>query len=190
MPLKPIYATYNWTAVPQPSPYNFCPLCATPLAVQQIDHLPRAFCPQCGFVHFRNPAPGVSVFVTDGAQVLLTLRRGTMGGGKWALPSGYIEFHEDYLTAGRREVQEETGLEVQITGIINVESAFLGPDWHFFSVYLLAQPVSGALRAGDDAADVDWFPLAGPLPEMAFTPDVAIITQYAAEKLVWLQVGE
>jgi 8-oxo-dGTP diphosphatase len=46
----------------------------------------------------------------------------------WCLPCGYIEFHEDYLTAARREVKEETGLEVEITALLSVASYFLRPD--------------------------------------------------------------
>lgn len=186
MPLNPIYATYNWQEAPPGSPYKFCPLCATPLALATISHLPRAHCANCGFIHFHNPAPGVAVFVVDSGRVLLGLRRGPLGGGKWALPSGYIEFHEDYLTVGRREVKEETGLDVRVTAVIHVESAFLGPTWHFFTVYLLAHPTGGTLHAGDDAEAVAWFPLTGPLPDMAFTPDITIIEQYASGALALL----
>jgi hypothetical protein len=54
---------------------------------------------------------------------------------------------------------------------------------------MLACVVGGKLAAGDDATAVDWFPLTGPLPEMAFNPDVAIIQQYAAGNLVQFPVN-
>jgi ADP-ribose pyrophosphatase YjhB (NUDIX family) len=72
---------------------------------------------------------------------------------------------------------------VVIEAIINVESGFVSPRYHFLTVYLLAHVAGGELAAGDDATAVDWFPLAGPLPEMAFAPDVAIIRQYTAGTL-------
>src|SRR4030095_3982364 len=75
----------------------------------------RQSCPGCGWVAHRNPAPGVAVLVTNGDQVLLGRRT---AGGRWGLPGGFVEFEEDFLSAGRREVCEETGLEVEITGIV------------------------------------------------------------------------
>lgn len=184
MSLKPIFATYDWKADSGGDAYKFCPLCGTSLGRREVSHRIRPTCVDCGFIHFKNPATGVSVFVVDNGRVLLTKRDSDLGGGKWALPSGYIEYDEDFLTAAIREVKEETGLIVIIDSIINVESAFISPRYHFLTVYMLAHVVGGELAAGDDAAAVDRFLLSGPLPEMAFTPDVAIIRQYLAGDLV------
>ncbi|MEJ2750045.1 MAG: NUDIX hydrolase [Anaerolineae bacterium] len=189
MSLNPVFATYDWRAAPATEVYQYCPYCGQTLTEAVIDHRLRPTCTGCGFVHFKNPAPGISVFVVDGrlpsanGRVLLTKRNSDLGGTNWALPSGYIEYDEDYLTAAMREVKEETGLDVVIEAIINVESGFVSPRYHFLTVYLLAHVVGGELAAGDDATAVDWFPLAGPLPEMAFAPDVAIIRQYTAGTL-------
>jgi 8-oxo-dGTP diphosphatase len=67
-----------------------------------------------------------------------------------ALPCGYMDFHEDFLTAGRREVREETGLEVEITGLLAVASNFLRPDIHTLAIALLAEVRGGVMKAGDD----------------------------------------
>jgi NADH pyrophosphatase NudC (nudix superfamily) len=74
-----------------------------------------------------------------------------------------------------REVKEETGLDIGMVSILNVQSAFLPPEYHFLGVYLLADVLGGKLQAGDDLERVDWFSLSGPLPEMAFPPDVEIM---------------
>jgi 8-oxo-dGTP diphosphatase len=195
MSLKQIWATYDWQQAVIEDEYRFCPLCGSPLAVREVSHRQRPYCPSCGFIHFKNPAPGVSVFVVDGrlpsanGRVLLTKRDSDLGGTNWALPGGYVEYDEDFITAAIREVKEETGLDVAIDSIINVESAFVSPRYHFLTVYLLAHVVGGELKAGDDATAVDWFPLAGPLPDMAFAPDIAIIQQYAAGNLVQFPVN-
>lgn len=189
MGLKQIWATYDWQQAALEDVYRFCPLCRASLVVKEVAGRQRPFCPACGFIHFKNPAPGVSVLVVGErqlaatARVLLTKRDSDLGGTDWALPSGYIEYDEDFMTAAIREVKEETGLDVAIDSIINVESAFVSPRFHFLTVYMLAHVVGGKLQAGDDATAVDWFPLAGPLPKMAFAPDVAIIQQYAAGTL-------
>jgi hypothetical protein len=62
-----------------------------------------------------------------------------------------------------------------MVSILNVQSAFLPPEFHFLGVYLLAEVLGGELHAGDDLEQADWFSLSSPLPEMAFPPDIEII---------------
>jgi RimJ/RimL family protein N-acetyltransferase/8-oxo-dGTP pyrophosphatase MutT (NUDIX family) len=175
MPINPIYATYDWKENRGVEKFKFCPLCGERLAPGQVAHKSRPVCPGCGFIYFRNPAPTVSVLVMRDRQVLLGKRLGEPGQGKWALPSGYIEFEDDFMATAAQEVKEETGLEVEIKSVLHVQSAFLPPDLHFLTVFLLAQVLGGQLQAGDDLGEVGWFSLSGPLPEMAFRPDVELI---------------
>jgi 8-oxo-dGTP diphosphatase len=189
MRLTQIFATYDWRRNSGIEGFKYCPLCATPFVFRETAQKLRPACPDCGFVYFRNPFPTVSVLVLKDDHVLLGRRLAEPGKGKWGLPSGYIEFEDDFLTAAVREVREETGLDVQIRSILNVQSAFLPPDYHFLGVYLLGTLVGGELRAGDDLEAVDWFPLSGPLPEMAFQPDVDIIEAYAQAEIEGLPVN-
>jgi ADP-ribose pyrophosphatase YjhB (NUDIX family) len=126
----------------------------------------------------------VSVVVRDGDRILLGLRSDTsFKGGKWCIPGGYMEFDEDFLTTGRREVLEETGLEVEVTSILSVASNFHTPSMHTMSVALLARPTGGTLRAGDDIQHVAWHPISEPLPEMAFEHHEHIVQRYLATGL-------
>jgi 8-oxo-dGTP diphosphatase len=152
------------------------------LTVKEIDHRPRPACGACGFVQFQNPAPTVSVLVVAGEGILLGRRKSTIGGGRWALPSGYIEYDDDFLTTGIQEVKEETGLDVEIESIVTVLSSFYAPGYHYVSIFLLARVVGGELRACDDLEEATWYPLTGPLPEMAFVEDVSVIETYAATR--------
>lgn len=187
--LHHVYRSYD----PQPHPpdqsFRYCPRCRSELSLQQVETYPRLACPQCGFVHYQNPAPAVSVLIVKGDRVLLGRRAGEPGKGKWATPSGYIEFEDDYLATAGREAKEETGLEVKITAILNVASSFLSPRYHFFGVYLLAEAVGGELAAGDDMLEVAWFSPAGPLPELAFEEDAEILQRYAQGSLARLDVN-
>jgi len=181
--LKPIYAAYDWQARPAGDRYIFCPLCTTRLVIEEICGRSRKVCPQCGFIHFLNPAPAIGLLIVKDGKVLLGERLNQPGVGKWALPSGYIDFEEDYLSAAKREALEETGLQLNLRSIVLVESAFLSPEWHYLTVYLFAEPEAGTLQAGDDLKSVGWFPVTGPLPEMAFEPDVNLILDYASGRL-------
>ena len=158
--------------------YKFCPFCGTELAPKEKGGKQRPACPTCGFVHFRNPTPGVVVLIDHEETVLLGKRKGGFGKGKWGLPQGYIEFGEDFLTAAIREVKEETGLDVEIRSILNVVSNLLSPTLHTLAIVLLAGVVAGEPCAGDDLETLEWVPLAGPLPDMAFEADEWIIERY------------
>lgn len=175
MNLDQVYATYNWRENRGLDKFRYCPRCGTPLRCEQVDQQTRPLCLHCGFIYYRNPFPTVSVLVIQNNKVLLGKRSGEPGKGKWALPSGYIEFEDDFLTAAIREVKEETGLDIELKSILNVQSAFLPPEYHFLGIYLLADVLGGKLQAGDDLEQANWFSLSGPLPEMSFQPDVEII---------------
>lgn len=175
MGIKQVFRGYEGGAEDQDSWFSFCPRCSTRLAARQVGGRPRPACPECGFVQFRNPVPGVVVVIEQDGQVLLGQRAGGFGRGKWGLPQGFVEFDEDFLTAAIREVQEETGLEVKIQAILNVVSNMLSPRLHTLAIVLQARVVHGEPRAGDDMESLAWFPIAGPLPEMAFDADEFII---------------
>jgi 8-oxo-dGTP diphosphatase len=188
-PLRQIYLDYDRKQPPAQETYRYCPRCRAALSIQEFDHRLRSICPQCGFIHYKNPAPAVSVLIVKGSQVLLGKRANEPGKGKWATPSGYIEFEDDYLSTAVREAKEETGLEVQVKAILNVSSAFLSPNYHFLAVYLLAEAAGGELAAGDDLLEVAWFNPAGPLPDLAFEEDGEILEAYAQRSLSRLPVN-
>jgi ADP-ribose pyrophosphatase YjhB (NUDIX family) len=103
--------------------------------------------------------------------VLLGRRGGHPGRGTWALPSGYVEYEDDFLATAVRESKEETGLDVRVRSILNVVSSFVSPRFHFLGIYVAAEVAGGELAAGDDLEEVQWVPLLGPLPELGFPED-------------------
>jgi 8-oxo-dGTP diphosphatase len=115
------------------------------------------------------------MLVVDGDRVLLGKRGGSPGRGTWSLPSGYVDYEEDFLTTAIRETKEETGLDIEVCSILNVVSSFVSPRFHFLGIYVRARVMGGELIAGDDLEAVAWFPVAGPLPEMGFQEDVVVI---------------
>jgi 8-oxo-dGTP diphosphatase len=179
MPLAPFYTAYDWQNQPPHGWFKFCPQCATPLSLQEIDYHLRPICPDCGYIQYRNPYPAIAIYIIDNGHILLGQRTGGTSAGLWATPSGYIEYDEDFLSAAVREGREETGLEIAIQSILHVESAFLAPQSHFLTIYLLARVTGGELACSTEHSALSWFPLSGPLPPMAFPTDAAVITSLA-----------
>jgi ADP-ribose pyrophosphatase YjhB (NUDIX family) len=134
-------------------------------------------------VQYRNPVPGVVVVIIRDGKVLLGCRRGVNKTGKWCLPQGFMEFDEDFLTAGIREVKEETGLEVKILSILNVVSNKLSPGLHTLAIILQAEVVGGELSGGDDLEKPGWFDMSEALPEMAFDSDRQVIDRFRDSQL-------
>ncbi|MBR4773345.1 MAG: NUDIX hydrolase [Bacteroidales bacterium] len=103
-------------------------------------------------------------------EVLLIRRGNEPFRGCWALPGGFMEMDETIEHCAERELQEETGLQVAETDLhlIGIYST-LGrdPRGRTVTAAYLVRLVSGEPKAGDDAAEVRWWPLAN-LPSLAF----------------------
>ena len=178
MQVKQVFSSNNIKEHDIPGRYKYCPLCGIRLTLQEHGGRQRPSYPECSFIQFQNPVPGVVVLIENNNSILIGKRKGGYGKGKWGLPQGFIEFDEDFLTAGIREVKEETGLDVEIQSILNVVSNLLTPDLHTLAIILSARVIAGIPSAGDDLEALKWIPVSGPLPEMAFKADEQIIHRY------------
>ena len=119
-------------------------------------------CPHCGrgFRQFANPAPTTDVVIyAPDYGVVLVERANTPHG--FALPGGFIDEGEQAEDAAVREMREETGLEIELTGLLGVYSHPLrDPRQHTLSVVFAGRPLNPAqLRAGDDARAAAFYPL-------------------------------
>ncbi len=96
-------------------------------------------------------------------QVLLIRRRNPPRAGHWSLPGGRVERGERLEDALRREIREETGLEVEILGLAGVaeivDAASLGGAGHYVLIDYGVRAVAGTAVAASDAMDATWFEL-------------------------------
>jgi 8-oxo-dGTP diphosphatase len=108
-----------------------------------------------------------AVIIREGK--LLLVKRGIEPfKGFWALPGGHLNEDESVEEALVREAHEETGLQVEPLEIVGVYSKpGRDPRGHTVTIAYLCKLVGGSLEAGDDASEVNWFPLDS-LPDLAF----------------------
>ena len=128
----------------------------------------------------RAPLVAVDAVVLrpDGSLVLVKRAKEPFR-GFWALPGGFVRYGERVEDAVKREVMEETGLEVAIEGLVGVYSEpDRDPRGHVISIAFLAREVGGSLSAASDAAEVRAF--RAPPDRLAF--DHARIIEDAVEK--------
>lgn len=105
-----------------------------------------------------TPIPAVGVVCFRGDEVLLIRRGRPPRAGQWSLPGGRIEPGERALDAALRELAEETGVQAEILGLIDVVDG-LFPDHHYVLIDYAARWLSGEPVAGDDAAEAAFVPL-------------------------------
>ena len=125
------------------------------------------------------------VLITREAQprVLLIQRAHEPFAGAWALPGGFVNADEPIVEAAKRELHEETGLEIALLEqLYTTGDPGRDPRGWTISIAFLARVEAGALqpRAGDDAAAVKWFRL-NKLPKLAF--DHAMLVQRAIARI-------
>jgi 8-oxo-dGTP diphosphatase len=136
-------------------------------------------CIACGRVTYRNPVVGVAVVVLDGDMILLGRRGRGPYAGRWCIPCGYVEWDEDIRAAARREMREETGLEVTLGDVVAVHSNFHDRTKQTVGVWFHGQITGGTQQAGDDLDQLAYFPLDTP-PPLAFPADGQVIAALRA----------
>lgn len=115
-----------------------------------------------------RPLVGVGVVIVEDGNILLVRRGRDPGRGLWAVPGGKVERGEQMRVAARREVAEETGLDVEIGEVVWVGEV-IEPGYHIVLIDYAGEVVGGELSIGDDADEVRWVSLEN-APDLALTP--------------------
>jgi ADP-ribose pyrophosphatase YjhB (NUDIX family) len=156
---------------------KFCPQCGNAVERRQAYGAERPVCPQCGRVHFADPKVAVGLVITRAGQLLLVRRGNDPEKGKWSVPAGFVDAGEDPARAAEREALEETGLQVRITGLLDVHGRQGDTEGADILIVYRAEVVGGTLRPGDDAAEAGYFSPEA-LPELAFASTRRVVERW------------
>ncbi len=112
-----------------------------------------------------RPILGVGAIIEAGGRVLLVERGNEPLKGVWSLPGGAVEAGETLREAVRREVREETGLEVEPVSAGEIFERIMPdaagqPEYHYVLIDYLCRVTGGVLAPASDAARAEWVPRA------------------------------
>ncbi len=147
---------------------TFCPRCATALEPRPEHGVVRPTCPRCAFIWYRNPVPAAGVLIVDEGRVLLVKRKFDPRAGQWCIPAGFMESGETPEHTAVRELEEETGLVGELTGLFHVYAGFDDPRVRAVLILYTARVAGGMLVPGDDAIEAAWFALDALPEDIAF----------------------
>ena len=147
--------------------FAYCPVCGSPRFEE--NNFKSKKCAACGFTYYANPCSATAAFIVNDNDEMLVVRRAKAPAkGTLDLPGGFVDMGETVEQGMRREIKEETGLDVH-----DIQYLFSSPNVYMYSgmgIHTLDMdflvPVHGdpealkaVVRAADDAAEALWIPI-------------------------------
>lgn len=164
--------------------WTTCPRCGTTLEGDEA----ALRCPGCGSHYYANAAPTASAVIEDDdGRVLLGRRALEPFRGSWDTIGGFLHEDEAPEAGLRREVREETGLEIELGPFLGVWMDRYGDAdeaMHTLNLFWIVRAAGGTLAPADDVAELAWFePDALPHPdELAFHAIEHVLAAWRATK--------
>jgi len=136
--------------------WRLCPRCGAELGGDAA----RLACDACGFIVYASSKPTASALCVDNGRVLLARRAHPPFQGFWDIPGGFLDEGEDPLDGLRRELREETGLEVEPQRFLGIWMDRYGGDSTAeatLNLYWAVRVVGGEAAPADDVSELRWF---------------------------------
>jgi 8-oxo-dGTP diphosphatase len=91
-----------------------------------------------------NVRVGLGVFIFKNGKFLMQQRQGSHGAGTWSVPGGHLEFGESFEDTARREVKEETNLEIKNVRFGAVTNDhFVDENKHYVTIWMMSDWATG-----------------------------------------------
>ena len=134
----------------------------------------------------KRPFVGVGALIFRRGRILMAQRGKEPLRGWWSLPGGALELGESLDAGVRREVREETGLEVQPLRVFEIFERIMRdpsgePEYHYVLIDYVCRVTGGTLQAGDDVCAVRWVEREA-LKELQITEGTLAVIEKAFDK--------
>lgn len=121
---------------------------------------------------------GVGALILKGKNVLMVLRKNSIGENTWALPGGHVELNETFEDAAVRECKEELGIKIKPIKLFSVSNDIVYEN-HYVTLGILAEIEAGEpkIMEPEKLVEIDWHSLDN-LPKNLFVPSERAIKNY------------
>ncbi len=111
-----------------------------------------------------SPLIGVGALIHRGDKIVVVKRENEPAKGLWSIPGGLLELGERLYDGVKREVMEETGLDVEIDRLLDVIDNIVYDDdgkicYHYVLIDYLCSSSHGDLKAATDVKEAQWIKL-------------------------------
>lgn len=132
------------------------------------------------------PKVGVGIMVMKDSKVLLGLRKGSHGEGEYAWPGGHMEYMESFEQTAKREVKEETGMEIDNVRFLRLLNLKDYPPKHYVDIGLIADWKSGDPQVLEPhkCEGWDWYDM-DKLPQPLFSTVETYLEAYKTGRNFW-----
>ena len=119
-----------------------------------------------------RPQIGVGVFIIRDGKILVGHRIGSHGSDTWSLPGGHLEFGETVTDCAKREVLEETGIQIaHVEHVDFTDDIYQAGDRHYVTLFVRAVWVNGEAERREPDRCAEWRWVEWPhIPEPHFLP--------------------
>ena len=133
-----------------------------------------------------RPKVGIGVMVIKDGKVLLGKRKGSHGQGEYAWPGGHMEYMESFEECAKREVMEETGIEIGNIKFLRLLNLKTYAPKHYVDIGLMAQWISGEpkIMEPEKCDGWAWYEMAN-LPQPLFGTIESYIESYKTGRDYW-----
>ena len=99
----------------------------------------------------------VGGIIEKDGKVLLVQEKQEVCYGKWNIPAGHLDCNESIIEGAKREIKEETGCDVELTGVANIANRVLENDI-FVQITFVAKVINETIKIDpEEILDVKWF---------------------------------
>jgi mutator protein MutT len=138
-----------------------------------------------------HPIPGVGAIVVGEQGILLIRRDKDPGKGLWSIPGGIVEVGETQQEAILREVEEETGITVEVIKMIGTFDLIIRDSrnrvkFHYILIHYLTRAISFDIQSEFPDSEVRWFSI-NELPEKEIPPQILELIMENQKEIINIQ---